>query len=249
MILATPTPRFLTSRLPPEEKEKSNKLKSIFNDLVARVAELDHAVALYGVSMKELDGLEIVRDEMGMPTQESMQRRSTLSGRYVTWGNMGARCGAMAVYSFYQILQAAGAIANKCPTIIQYQDHDIKRAATKLFDANFPNFAGVRYHAAHPGEPAAKGSDAHSINTGVNIEGVMDIASGVQVFMSGTMIDDHYTCTYEGNMISYHVHIATVNKLMDVLLEYFRSFEPLAAHHAALLDQEMQLRQQQAAPS
>lgn len=227
-------PRFLTSLLPAEERDDLIKLSHSCSGLTDKVEELRHAIDLHLWSNQQFHSLDAERGPDGGPTIAARERWRQHGPRFSAWSDMGARCGAMAIYGFHIIMKRTTTIANRCPTVLLHQDKSARRNATSLFNKYFPDFAGIRTFAAHPGETSEQDIEKHSITKALEIDGVLSVKEGASIFLEGTMMNGHYTVSYHGRTAAYRVHPETAAALEEVATEYFQSFAPVMAYQNGL---------------
>lgn len=148
----------------------------------------------------------------------------------IKWTLIACRDGAMTIYHFGKTLEHIRALFGPCPTLRKRTDHTKLRAATKLFEDNFPTFHHIRHAVAHTAE-LTKNIEAFEKNAyrGELRLGGISIGSHDGAFMlSGAVNGRSFTMTREGEILSYEISQKTADNLRSVVSEAFSAFESLA---------------------
>src|SRR5829696_1331100 len=121
-------------------------------------------------------------------------------------------------------------------------DMNERDQATKLFAAEFPNIAGIRKSAAHPGELSAteKQLEKHRLKeTMVSDLGV--IGAGSYVTGGIAAGGDHliYTASFEGKPVKYELSVRKADVLEKIAQHYSRAFYPLENPRSAAQREQM----------
>src|SRR5829696_7438607 len=171
------------------------------------------------------------------------------SWRMIAWINIAGRNGSMVAYGIQMAMQAINSVS--APTLRKMVDMNERSQGTKLFAAEFPNIAGIRTAAAHPGELSATQTqlDNHHLKA--------TMVSGLGVFGAGSYVtggmvagDDHliYSASFEGKPVEYELSVRKADVLEKIAQHYSRAFHPLENARSAAPREQMrqidELRQQ-----
>lgn len=165
------------------------------------------------------------RNQM-MTAQQSTSSDDLLKSK---WSALGARVGAFCLYDFYQITQSINSeLLHKCPTIRPMINLEARKAAQKKFDLSFPDISRVRHAAAHLGEiNSTPDKEATNRTKVVRFERPQLVAGFGDVTMVGTMLEDRYTFSSQGQSIGYEVTQESVAALGEVLGSWREAFLPV----------------------
>ena len=208
--------------LPPEEHAAAQTVEMNLIHLHTAATEFRHTVELY-----------LFAHDRKLATPDD-------SCRMIAWINIAGRNGSIVAYGIHMVMQAINSV--NAPTLRKMVDMNGRSQGTKLFAAEFPNIAGIRTSAAHPGELSATQTqlDKHHLKeTMVSGLGVFGAGS----YVSGGMVagDDHliYSASFEGTPVEYELSVRKADVLEKIAQHYSRAFYPLENATSAARREQM----------
>lgn len=144
------------------------------------------------------------------------------------WTIFAQRVGAMIIYDYQQLAQAIDILMKKVPDWDARIDKEALKAANKLFDATFPNFAKVRTGAAHAARMTnfPKNTKQNAIEEyDSEIPAISGKVKGLTII--GSSLNGEYTHTIDGKIVSYRLNEDTVRALEEITDLRMKSVAPL----------------------
>lgn len=158
--------------------------------------------------------------EFYMHIRELVRTESIDTWRKVAWTRMAGRDGAIEAYSFNMVMELINDWRRRAPTPWGRMDKAKMKVATGLFAKEFPNIAGVRNSAAHPGQLSGSPEEIARHRLG-----------GIGIFIGDSMSasDDalHFGSTYKQRPVEYELSYAKADALAKVACLYNEAFWPL----------------------
>ena len=145
------------------------------------------------------------------------QSRTDFSDRLSAWSRIACRSGAMDIYQFAMCMQAANGLIFKCPTLAGNVDRALLKQANATFAKSFPAFEKLRHSVAHSGE-LSKSHEAiaeNALKENVEVAPFVLISANGKGLPMGNIINDTFTNTIAGQIVSYNVNAETVKALRD----------------------------------
>lgn len=193
------------------------------------VSSLGDAVQLFTYANSSASKLDV---SAGVEVRE--QRRMLRN-----WAIIGAKAGAMYVFGFDKALSEISKNLSQCHSIKDMVDGAVIRSGRKSFREHFPNFEDLRNAAAHPAEfygtPAKVAK--HSSSKEFNSPG-FTATNRASYIIDGSIIDGRFSCTVEGQLISYAPNSESVAKLKNSADLIWSAFEPVFDHCENLMLQK-----------
>ena len=209
-------------KLPPEEHKAAETVKLNLIHIQIAAQDFRHTVELY-----------LFAHDRKLAGEDN-------SRRMIAWMKLAGRSGAILAYSIHRVMQAINAV--NAPTLRALVNMKERNQATSLFDAEFPNIAGIRTSAAHPGEL----TDTENKLANHRLKKAM--VSGLGYFGAGSYIvdgmnayGDHliFSASFDGKPAQYELSMKKADVLDKVTRHYCRAFYPLEGATAALQRERM----------
>ena len=134
------------------------------------------------------------------------QSRTDFSDRLSAWSRIACRSGAMDIGLIF-----------KCPTLAGNVDRALLKQANATFAKSFPAFEKLRHSVAHSGE-LSKSHEAiaeNALKENVEVAPFVLISANGKGLPMGNIINDTFTNTIAGQIVSYNVNAETVKALRD----------------------------------
>jgi hypothetical protein len=223
-------PIILADAFPEEERAKVRHIGYSLAWLSGRHNQFAAALSLFEFAEQRQEA---------MAGEEAAQRQHPRYGdwwaealRLANWQFVAARDGAMSIYHFARTMQGIRASLNGCPTFKGKVDHEKLRSVSKSFRQTFPSFEGIRHGIAHSAE-LVESIDRFERNafTGAAPEWMFQQAYE-RLMLTGALYGHNFTLTWEGRLLSYEIHVRTLENLRRLVAEFFSGFASVAADPA-----------------
>lgn len=200
-------PSLNVEKLPAEEKENARIMMRQIDYMEDFASDVEAAVELYHTCKAQ------------------MRRDITQTHLFHKWESIACRAGAMDLYQFAMSMQAAKGLAFKCPTLAAQIDRAALKKANAIFDAAFPSYEKLRHSVAHEGELSKdqKAIAENAMKESIVVKGVLFSANGTGLPM-GNIINDTFTNTIDGQIVSYDLNARTVEALRDTQTAFISAF-------------------------
>jgi hypothetical protein len=213
--------------LPPEEHEAVRTLESNLLQLQTLAKEFRYTVDL-SVFAHDQKLANDGREEMW---------------KFIAWMNVAGRNGAILACSFFMLMQEIN--SPNAPTIRGKVDLQFRKAATKLFNDEFPRINNIRDSAAHPGELGASKAEAdrHRLKEG-GTSGAWIVEEDSGTFMQGNISAREdgglvYTSSFKGKLVDYELSMQKADILDEVAALYRAAYYPLESPASAAMRRRM----------
>jgi hypothetical protein len=140
---------------------------------------------------------------------------------YHEWQFMAVRDGALTLYHFAKAVEGIRRSQAGAPMFRGYVDHAIVRSAVRQFLEAFPSAQKMRHAVAHDAELMATLADSTK-----NFAQVDEVElDGFKIPITRSIIDGKFSTSIDGEVISYELTDAALDKLNSVKREIFRAFQ------------------------
>jgi hypothetical protein len=186
---------------PGNEREYAAALTGPFAALSHYTHSFEYALRLFEFSEKKLSELLSPR-----PLMKDQETQFMFAG----WMHMPARDATMSLYHFAKAMQEIRESFRYLPTLRPLVRHDVIRVSVKLFDAQFPNYLGMRHSVAHSGEFASLKARKQNAADGIS--------------MRENLLGRKFTSSFDGRIISADISPRTAARLVSIETRFYSAF-------------------------
>lgn len=148
-------------------------------------------------------------------------RRRSIS----SWKFVAGRDGAMSIYHLATVFDGVQQITATTPGLTPLADRAKFKAANKFLARDFPELEKVRHAVAHVGEKMkSKAKFAEHAFSGDISELGIGTGRTAGLTFSNNFVDDRFTNTWEGKVLSYALNLETLKKLVAIRDEIWGAF-------------------------
>lgn len=200
---------------PEDEHGQIWTISGQLGDLSSYLKNFEAAVSLFDFCIQAIQSQRGIDPQINVHGMASLHR----------WQLIAGRDGAMTIYHFAKTMTAIRAGMSKCSSFRQLVNHDILRAATKLFEQLFPDFEGIRHAVAHTAE-LVRTAEATKMNsfTGSCAGSALNFDEADRLMLRSVLLNRQFTLTWNAKLLSYDVSRQTTELLARVLQQLYSGF-------------------------